>query len=145
MSEMTKLVKVHLLLLSNVQYMLIIMTGLFSCLCSTLLAEASSVSNLKCYGPNSPEAGFVMSWSRPEGSTTRFTVNISKDNTLINSSNSEVQCNPTCMYNVFNLSHYTNYTVAVQTLACGPPSEIQDCTNLTGITSMGILRQINVD
>ncbi|XP_067090238.1 receptor-type tyrosine-protein phosphatase eta [Osmerus mordax] len=101
----------------------------------TRCTKASPVFNLTCEGPNSPEAWLNMSWSPPAGNMIGLTVNISKDNSQINSFNPGVQCNQMCTYSVSNLSHYTEYKVAVQTLACGPPSEIRYCTKTTGITS----------
>ncbi|XP_062318700.1 receptor-type tyrosine-protein phosphatase eta [Osmerus eperlanus] len=101
----------------------------------TRCTKASPVFNLTCEGPNSPEAWLNMSWSPPAGNMIGLTVNISKDNSQINSFNPGVQCNQMCTYSVSNLSHYTEYKVAVETLACGPPSEIRYCTETTGITS----------
>ena len=99
------------------------------------------MSDLRCEGPNDPVARLNMSWSPPAGHMTGLTVHIYQKNTLINSFNPVVQCNPLCMYNVSNLSHYKEYQVAVQTQACGLPSDFQNCTKTTGITCMGILRQ----
>ncbi|XP_040893831.1 receptor-type tyrosine-protein phosphatase eta isoform X3 [Toxotes jaculatrix] len=88
--------------------------------------NASPVNNLKCEGPNTPDAKIILSWTKPSGQHSDF---------LIAVNNSKIENNTCCNRTVSNLHHFTAYRLTVQTRSCGQPSTPVSLDCWTGITA----------
>ncbi|XP_053283864.1 receptor-type tyrosine-protein phosphatase beta isoform X3 [Pleuronectes platessa] len=89
--------------------------------------NASRVNNLKCEGPNEPEAKIILSWNKPRGQHSGLRV-------TTNDSNFVILTNTSYNYTVLYLHHNTKCRQTVETLSCGLPSPPVSCESLTGIT-----------
>ncbi|XP_060931826.1 receptor-type tyrosine-protein phosphatase beta-like isoform X5 [Limanda limanda] len=89
--------------------------------------NASPVNNLKCEGPNEPEAKIILSWNKPRGQHSGLRVTADDVNFTI-------LTNTSYNYTVVYPHHNTKYRQTVVTLSCGPPSSPVFCESFTGIT-----------
>ncbi|KAG7279229.1 hypothetical protein CRUP_013621 [Coryphaenoides rupestris] len=106
----------------------------------SICTKASPVPNLTCDSPNGANAEITLSWTRPKGMHSGFTLghrqNQSSDGP-INSISQPVggTCSPNCNHTVPGLQYHRAYLLTIQTQSCGSPSKPRSLVCTTGITN----------
>ncbi|XP_030649300.1 receptor-type tyrosine-protein phosphatase eta [Chanos chanos] len=90
--------------------------------------DAAQVGSLTCEGPNLTSAMLIVSWNKPPGSNSGFTVQLSASSVNVTQNLNSYQ------HNFTGLQYYTQYSVDVWTRGCGKTSIATRKTCRTGIT-----------